>query len=231
MTERKADLRLVFTDGESGCHALIVKLQDFDLYILKLVTPLAGKTSHHSSGTKHTDIDLINTRIRGTAPQASLKGLKDFIQVGGLGAGSPPILGDDHAKGDTKRRRTLSLPTPSYPWGVDVWAIERDKLSIAERIVETVPWQKTEISGYLLADWTDPLILMTVWQGVCEKPFEIIKYQPRVEGEPRPPYFMLPEKWDGTWLWDHLKLDHVPLVQTLIKDEKRKRGLSSSKLT
>ena len=228
MTKRKAELRLVFSDGESSCHALTVVLQGFDLYILKLVTPLAGKTSHHSSGTRHTDIDLMNTRIRSTAPEASLKGLKDFIQVGGLGAGSPPNLGDDHAKRDTKRRRTLSLPVPSYPWGVDVWAIEAGKISTAERIVETVPWKKSEISGYLLADWTDPLILMTVWQGVCEKPFEIIKYQPRIEGETRAPYFILPEKWYGTWLWDHLKLDHVPLVQALIQDEKRKRELSSN---
>lgn len=206
---------------------LTVVLQAFDLYILKLVTPLAGKTSHHASGAKHTDIDLVNARTRSSRRQTSLEGLKGFIQVGGLGAGSPPILGDDQAKVDTKRRRTLSLPVPRHPWGVDVWAIETGKITIAERIAETLPWEKSEISGYILADWTDPLILMTVWQGLSDDPFEIIKYQPRVKGEEGVPYFILPEKWGGTWLWNHMKLDHVPLVQTLVDHEKRKRGLSS----
>jgi hypothetical protein len=50
----------------------------------------------------------------------------------------------------------------------------------------------------LLADWSDPWLLVTVCNWMSEEPYDVIKYSPALPD--RVPYVTVPDEFEGTWL-------------------------------
>lgn len=197
MPKELAKLHVAFVDGHEGLLIATVILRGHDLYTTPHLFPLKGKQSYHESGVWHTDNDLISRRLPG-GRGVSLKNLTGHLLVAGFGGGGPPELADYQPKPDKPRTRTIALPPPVNVWGLDVWAVEAPRSTLADKIIGTRPWPKSEIFGSFVVDWTDPFILVTVWQGTGESPYEVVKIDPRIQGEI--PYVLVPEKWAGTWL-------------------------------
>jgi hypothetical protein len=206
MTKENAKLHIAFVDGDKGLLIATVILRGHDLYTVTHLFPLKGKHSYHESGASHSDNDLFGLRAPG-GPGVSLRGLKNYLYVDGFGGGGPPKLADYQTKPDNPRTRTVVLPTPANVWGLDVWAVEIPRSALADKIRTTPPWPKSEIFGSFVADWTDPLIVITAWQGVDDSPYQVLKLSPLIPGEI--PYVFVPEKWAGTWLYDSSKISLV----------------------
>jgi hypothetical protein len=200
MAKKKAQLRVVFTDGNRATRVFSAVLAGFDLYTINHTSPLEGKHSYHESGVSHKYLDVIDKRIgEGEPPGVSLKDIRGLFFVTAFGAGSAPPLDEYLIKPDTKRMRTLVLPPPPHPWGVDVWAIEPGKEGrLIPRILGTRPWPSAPIVGAVASEWSTPVILLTVWQATTAEPYTVIRYDPPLSS--RVPYLILPKKWEGTWL-------------------------------
>jgi hypothetical protein len=203
MTKERAKIYVAFVDGNEGLLIATVILRGYDLYTACHRFPLTGKHSYHESGASHSDNDLVGLRTRGE-PGVSLQGLRGYLCVGGFGGGGPPELAAYQPKPDKPRTKTLILPPPVNVWGLDIWAVEVRRSTLADKIIQTPPWPKSEIFGSFVVDWTDPLVVVTVWQGTDESPYEVVKRYPPIPGEV--PYVIIPAKWAGTWLYDASKI-------------------------
>lgn len=64
-------------------------------------------------------------------------------------------------KEDTKVRRTLVAPRAAIGWFWHLWAIERGRRDLVERISRTDPWPTVPVVASLVADWSDPWLLIT----------------------------------------------------------------------
>jgi hypothetical protein len=206
MAKERAKIYVVFGEGDQKLLVATVILRGHDLYTIRQLFPLKGKHSYHESGIWHSDSDLVGLRD-GDGRGVSLRDLKGHLNVTGLVCGAPPELADYEVKPDKSRTRTLALPCPVTPWGLDIWAVEAHGFGLANRIARTLPWPKTELLGSFIADWTEPLILVTAWQGVDAHPYQVVKRYPPIPGEV--PYVLVPEKWVGTWLYDSRKTSQV----------------------
>lgn len=215
MAKKNAELHVAFCEGSNASHSVSVILHGLDLYTITHFTPLAGKHSYHASGVSHATLELVGRRISGgRAPSIPLGHVKRYKWVTGFGAGWAPELGDYVIKPDGTRRRTLAVPRPKYPWGIDVWGIEPDRLALAQKIAATKPWPESVVLGSVLADWTKPWLLVTLWAGTHRSPYEVIKYSPPIPK--RVPYIIYPEKYKGTWMEGvHGKLH--PLEQRILE--------------
>ena len=221
MAKKQAELRIILSDGSQHARVANVILQGFDLYIINHVRQLKGKHSHHESGLSHTDYDLIGQRFRGGKRGVSLHGLSGFTYVTGWGVGQAPEPNDSTSIGrDKETKRSLVLAPPKHPWGIDVWAIERGQDEAMLRIRETPPWPRSEIAGSIASSWSNPMILVTVWQGIDGSPYEVVRYSPPIPG--LVPYVFIPEKWSGIWLDETMNQEPKhPRVLELIEQLRR----------
>lgn len=92
----------------------------------------------------------------------------------------------------------MIAPKAEIGWYCYVWAIERGRKDLAEKIAHTNPWPDIPVAASLLADWADPWILVTVCLWMTHAPYEVIKYFPPIPG--RVPYELFPDAFEGTWL-------------------------------
>jgi len=160
---------------------------------------LAGKYSYHASGITHRYTELIGRRVGvGEPRRQKLGGMRGFQVVTGWGCpGVLPPTGYK-PKEDTKVRRTLIAPRAKTGWFWHLWAIERGQRDLAERISRTDPWPTVPVVASLIADWTDPWLLITVAHWQDEHPYDVVKYWPPIPG--RVPYEIIPPAFEGTWL-------------------------------
>ena len=124
--------------------------------------------------------------------------MKGHLMVNGWGV--PEVL---EATGyvpeqDTKVRRTLIAPKAEIGWYCYVWAIERGRTDLVDKIVHTDPWPQVPLDASLLADWSDPWILVTVCHFKSRDPYQVIQYAPPLPG--RVPFVFVPDAFEGTWL-------------------------------
>jgi len=185
-------------DSVQAAKVLLVKKGD--LYVTNLA-PLVmeGKYSYHESGVRHRYTELVGRRSgEGEPAGTKLRGMKGHLRV--TGWGNPGVLGPTgyQLKPDTKVRRTLIVPKAQIGWHCNVWAIERGRQDLADRITSTDPWPEVPVVASLLAYWTDPWILVTVSHWRSATPYRVVKYEPAVPG--LVPYVILPEEFEGTWL-------------------------------
>ena len=101
-------------------------------------------------------------------------------------------------KPDTKVHRTLVAPKAELGWYCYVWAIERGRKDLVEKISHTNPWSDIPVVASLLADWSDPWILVTVCHFMSKQPYQVIEYSPALPG--RVPFVFVPDAFEGTWL-------------------------------
>jgi hypothetical protein len=98
-------------------------------------------------------------------------------------------------------RRSIACdlqPSASIGWYCYVWAIERGRHDLVEKIGDTNPWPDVPVVASLLADWSDPWILVTVCHFMSRRPYQVIKYAPAIPG--RIPFVFVPDAFEGTWL-------------------------------
>ena len=79
-----------------------------------------------------------------------------------------------------------------------MWAIESGRKDLAEKIAQMNPWPEVPVVASLLADWSDPWILVTVCHWMGREPHRVVKYSPPIPG--RVPCVIIPDAYDGTWL-------------------------------
>ena len=93
-----------------------------------------------------------------------------------LSPGDAALLEDTTGKGHRARvvrsGRTLIAPLAEIGWYCWVWAIERGRSDLAEKIVHTNPWADVPVVASLLADWSDPWILVTVCHFMSRQPYQ-----------------------------------------------------------
>ena len=180
--------------------AKVLLVQKGDLYVMNLAPDFtAGKFSYHESGVSHHYSDLVERRAGEGRPAGDkLRGMKGHLRVAGWGC--PAVLEPTgyQAKPDTKVRRTLIVPKAEIGWHCNVWAIECGRKDVAEKIAHTNPWPEIPVVAWLLADWSDPWILITVSHWMSKQPYQVIKYSPSITG--RVPYLFIPDEFEGTWL-------------------------------
>jgi hypothetical protein len=180
--------------------ATVVMVKKGDLYISHVApNVITSKHSYHESGISHTYVDLIQRRTgEGEPAGQQLRGMKDHLLVDGWGC--PEVLEPTgyQPKPDTQVRRTLIAPKAEIGWFCFVWAIERGREGLVDRICQTSPWPAIPIVASLLADWSDPWILVTVCHWMSRQPYQVVKYSPPIAG--RVPFVFIPEAFEGTWL-------------------------------
>lgn len=185
--------------GQPPDSVLIAKVwmeKSGDLYVTRHAPHLlSGKYSYHKSGVTHSYTDLVRRRSGEGEPLAQKRG---FQMVTAWGC--PAVLEPTgyEPKLDTKVRRTLLAPRAEIGWFWHLWAIERNRLDIAERISATDPWPSIPVIATLLADWSDPWLLVTFSHWTNEHPYEVIRYEPAIPG--RTPVEIIPRAFEGTWL-------------------------------
>jgi hypothetical protein len=202
MAKELAKIYVVFQRGDKRLLVATIVLRGHDLYTVKHLFPIRGKHSYHESGAFHSFNELLGLREPG-GRGFSLRGLRGYVYVTGFGYGRPLEMGDYQTKSDRPRTRTFIIPAPENVWGLDVWAIEKSRPELVDKIKSTLPWPESEIVGYFSVDWTDPLILVTIWHGIVESPYQVVKLSPPIPGEI--PFVLIPEKWANTWLYDSSK--------------------------
>jgi hypothetical protein len=200
MTKKTLEVYVVF--GEHPNSALAVKIwmeAKGDLYVTNHGQPLAGKYSYHQSGMDHQLTELTGRRSGVGKPlRKKLRGLKGYEQVTALSSPGPLEPTGYVPKRESRVRRTLWAPMPAIGWYFTLWAIEAGKRDLAIRICETDPWPAVPIRATLLADWTEPWFLVTIGYWASERPYRVIRYEPRLPG--RVPFEIVPRSYEGTWL-------------------------------
>jgi hypothetical protein len=181
--------------------AKVVLVKKGDLYTSQLAPDvISAKNSYHESGVSHSYVDLLGGRRTGEGEPAGrkLRGMKGHLMVNGWGV--PEVLESTGyiPKPDTRVRRTLIVPKAEIGWYCYVWACERGRKDLADKIVHTDPWPQAPVIAWLLADWSDPWILVTVCNIVSRWPYQVIKYSPSLPG--RVPFVFVPDAFEGTWL-------------------------------
>jgi hypothetical protein len=194
------EIPVVFGDAPNSALAVKVWMEGKgDLYVTNTSELLAGKHSYHQSGVTHQYLNLFGERHGvGAPPRVKLKDLKGFRSVTSFMANKPPPITGYSPKTETKTRKVLRLPMPKWGWYLNVWAIEKDREDIVERILQTEAWSTVPRVGSLLADWHNPWVLVTIGFWATTTPYKIYRYSPRIPG--RPPYKVVPSAYEGTWL-------------------------------
>ncbi len=178
----KKPLELYVVLGEPPESVLVGKVwmeSKGDLYAVTHGHPLAGKYSYLESGMDHHYTDLIGRRSGAGQPtRPRLRGLQGFGNLTSWMIPTPPQSTGYESRKDSKTRRTLTVPAPRLGWDLAVWAIERGRQDIVKKIAETDPWPDIPVVATLLADWSDPWILLTVayWQN--DHPYEVVRIEP-----------------------------------------------------
>jgi len=185
---------------ESVRVAKVVLVKKGDLYVSHLAPDIiSGKHSYHESGVSHSYVDLINDSVgEGEPAGRKLRGMSCYLMVTSWGC--PEVLQPTgfQPKPETKIHHTLIAPKSEIGWFCCVWAIERGNKGLAERISQTSPWPKVPVVASILADWTDPWILVTVCDFKSKSPYQVIQYSLSIPG--RVPSVFVPEMFEGTWL-------------------------------
>jgi hypothetical protein len=181
--------------------AKVVLAKKGDLYISQFAPKVAGrKHSYHETGISHSYIDLLGGERIGEGRPAGqkLRGMKGHLLVNAWGV--PTVLEPTGyvAKTDTKIRRTLVTPKAELGWYCYVWAIERGRKDLVEKISHTDPWPEVPVVASLLADWTDPWVLVTICHFITREPYQVIEYAPPLPGQI--PFAFVPDAFEGTWL-------------------------------
>lgn len=124
--------------------------------------------------------------------------MKGYVMVEGWGV--PEVLSPTGyvPKADTKVRRTLIAPKAEIGFSCYVWAIERGRKDLVDRIISTNPWPEAPVAAWLLADWSDPWILVTVCNILTKWPYQVVKLWPPLPGSV--PFVFIPEAFEGTWM-------------------------------
>jgi hypothetical protein len=173
-----------------------------DLYVTTHAPHLlGGKYSYHESGITHSYTDLVGIRSgEGQRPGRKLRGMRGFQAV--VGWGCPGVVEPTgyEPKADTKVRRTLIAPPAEIGWFWHLWAVERGRRDLAERVGATDPWPSVRVVATLLADWSDPWLLVTVSHWDNDHPYDVVQYEPAIPG--RVPIEIIPNAFEGTWLED-----------------------------
>ena len=171
-----------------------------DLYVTRHAPHLlAGKYSYHKSGVTHSYTELVSRRAGEGQPLGqTLRGLQGYQRITGWGC--PAVLEPTgyEPKPDTEVRRTLVAPRAEIGWYWFIWAIEPGRRDLAGRISRTDPWPSIPIVASLLADWSDPWLLITFGHWTNTQPYEVVRYAPALPG--RTPVEIIPHAYDGTWL-------------------------------
>ena len=180
--------------------AKVVLLKKGDLYISRFAPNfITSKHSYHESGISHMYVDLIKQRLREGEPAGrKLRGLKGHLMVD---AWACPTLLEPTGytpKPETRVRRTLLAPKAEIGWYCFVWAIERGRKGLVERIGQTNPWPDIPVAASLLADSTDPWILVTICNWTSRQPYQLVQYAPALPG--RVPFALVPDAFEDTWL-------------------------------
>jgi len=171
-----------------------------DLYVTTHAPQLLeGKYSYHESGITHRYAELIRRRSgAGQPPRQRLRGMRGFEMVTGWGC---PIVVEPtgcEPREDTRLRRTLVAPKAEIGWFWVLWAIERGRADLAQRISRTDPWPSVPVVATLIADWSDPWLLVTVSHWKNNHPYDVVRYAPPIPG--RVPFEIIPGAFEGTWL-------------------------------
>jgi hypothetical protein len=201
MSKNVIEINVVIGEPPDSIHvAKVVLVKKGDLYISPLAPDfITGKHSYHESGIAHTYSDLIKERIgEGEPAGQKLRGMKGHFRVDGWGC--PEVLEPTgyQLKPDTAVRRTLVAPKAEIGWFCFVWAVERGRNDLVEKISQASPWPDVPVVASLVADWSDPWILVTVCHLKSERPYEVVEYSPPIPG--RVPFVLIPEAFEGTWL-------------------------------
>jgi hypothetical protein len=189
--------------GEPPNSVLVAKIwieKQGDLYVTTHAPHLlAGKYSYHESGITHRYTELVRSRSgEGEHPGQKLRGMRGFQMVTAWGCPVALEPTGYQPKRDTKVRRTLVAPRAKIGWFWHLWAIERGRRDLAERIGKTDPWPSVPVVATLLADWSDPWLLVTVSHWGNDHPYDVVRYEPAILG--RVPYEIIPNAFEGTWL-------------------------------
>lgn len=198
----KKPLEIYVVLGEPPASVLAAKVwleSKGDLYVTNHAHLLAGKYSYHATGVTHSYMEAFQRRMgTGAPPFEKLRGMKGFQEALGLMCPTPLAPTGYSPRIDTKHRRTLIAPTPQWGWFVTVWAIQVGRRELAAKIAQTDPWPEVPVRASLLADWTDPWLLVTVSEWKNNRPYQVIHYEPAIPG--RVPMEVIPRSFDGTWL-------------------------------
>lgn len=195
------EIDVVIGEPPDSVHvAKVVIVKKGDLYISTLAPDfMTGKESYHESGVSHSYSDLLKERLgEGEPAGPKLRGMNGHLMLDGRGC--PRVLEPTgyQPKSDTQVRRTLIAPKADIGWFCYVWAIERGRKDLVEKITRTNPWPDVPTIASLVADWSDPWILVTVCHLMSKHPYDVVQYSPPIPG--RVPFVFVPEAFEGSWL-------------------------------
>ena len=120
--------------------------------------------------------------------------------------GGPPSIDPTlRPKSESKKagRRNLVVPLPDFMWGVDVWAVATRRSERIDQLLATPPYEKSRITGHVLVDWYEPLLLVVAWEATAPDAYQWFKITPPPPGQL--PHVKVPHAYEGSWIEQSLR--------------------------
>ena len=166
MATKLADLRVVMHDGVRHALYWTATLQGSDIYAgpPHVRRRKIFRISYHESGELRLYLLGRDPKLTASTPPASIIGK---VRLGHWSHILNTVRWDYRPKKDSKKRKSLiidvcKLEVPDS-LTVELWAVELGRNELISEILEDDFSEARQRLGYLHADWTRPLLLVTVW--------------------------------------------------------------------